>query len=214
MRRARLAAALTTLALVVLTPAAAHAAPVTLTAGHVDVFDVDYTGGVLSLDVLDGTGATEVERAPADVVLQVPAAAKITVPSGSSWSFLGASGGTAWVLPQSQNPALLFAGWNTLGVPAAAVQPGSLNLKLTAVAGPGRFSVYTIGAFGTPTKLFDSGDGLPDTRAVAAATHAHANWGFTEAGTYTATFEVTATLASTGTTVTTGAQPFTFTVLN
>lgn len=214
MRAARLAAALTTLALVALTPAAAHAAPVTLTTGHVDVLDIDYTGGALSLDVLDGTGATGVERAPADVILEVPAAAKVTVPSGSSWSFLGAPGGTAWVLPQSQNSALLFAGWNTLDVPASAVQAGSLSLKLTSVAGPGRFSVYTTGAFGTPTKLFDSGDGLPDTRAVAAATHAHANWGFTAAGSYTATFEVTATLASTGATITTGAQPFTFTVLN
>lgn len=214
MRGARLAAALTTLALVALTPAAAHAAPVTLTAGHVDVFDIDYTGGVLSLDLLDATGTTDVERAPADVVLQVPAAAKVTVPSGSSWSFLGAPGDTAWVLPQSQNSALLFAGWNALNVPAGAVQLNSLSLKLTSVAGPGRFVVYTTGSFGTPSKLFDSGDGLPDTRAVTAGTHAHANWGFTAAGTYTATFEVTAQSASTGAVITTGAQPFTFTVLN
>lgn len=187
------------------------AAPVTVTAGHVDVLDVNYAAGALTLGVLDGSGGAEVERAPADVVFGVPAAAKVTVPAGSAWSFLGTPGATAWVLPQSQNPALLFAGWNTFGVPADAVRPGSLTVRLTSVSGPGRFSVYTTGTFGTPARLFDSGDGLPDARTVAAATHAHANWAFSAAGSYTATFEATATLTG-GATVTTGPQPFTFTV--
>lgn len=210
--RARLVAALVGV-VVVLTPGVAQAAPVTLTEGHVDVLDVDYSGSAITLDVLDSTGGTAVDREPADVVFAVPAAAKVTVPSGSSWSFLGEAGSTAWVLPQSNTAGLLFAGWDTTGVPASAIQPGSLTFRLTSVSGPGRFSIYTTGSFGTPTKLFDSGDGLPDTLAVAANTHAHANWGFTAAGTYTATFEVTATLAS-GATVTTGAKPFTFTVTN
>ena len=192
--------------------APAQAATVTLTSGHVDVLDVDYSAGALALTVNDGTGATEVERNPADVVLQVPAAAKVTVPSGSAWSFLGAAGSTAWVLPQNNTAGLLWAGWNTAEVPSGVLQGNSVTFRLTSVAGPGAVSVYTVSA-GTPTKLYDSSDGLPDSRTVARNVHAHANWGFTQAGTYTVTFEVTGRLASTGATITTGAKAFTFTVL-
>ena len=192
--------------------APAQAASDTLSSGHVDVLDVDYAGGALTLNVLDGTGSGEVERAPADVVFEVPAAAKITVPSGSAWSFLGAPGSTAWVLPQSNTAGLLFAGWNTAEIPSGALQLNSVTFNLTNVSGPGTFSVYTV-AGGTPTKLFDSSDGLPDARNVARNSHAHANWGFTQAGTYTVTFEVTGRLASTGATVSSGAHTYTFTVL-
>lgn len=192
--------------------APAQAAPVTLTSGHVDVLDIDYASGALTLAVLDGTGSTDVQRAPADVVLQVPAAAKVTVPSGSAWSFLGPAGGTAWVLPQSNTAGLLYAGWNTLDVPSGVLQLNSVTVKLTGVSGPGTFSVYTVSG-GTPTRLYDSSDGLPDTRTVARNTHAHANWGFTAPGTYTVSFEVTGRLASTGATISSGVQAFTFTVL-
>jgi surface-anchored protein len=208
----RIAAALLTATIIGGTAAPAQAAPITLTSGHADVLDVDYAAGSLQLNVLDGTGGGEVERAPADVVFGVPAAAKITVPSGTSWSFLGTAGGTAWVLPQSNTAGLLWPGWNTAEIPSGVLQGNSVTFKLTAVTGPGTFSVYTVSG-GTPTRLFDSADGLPDTRSVARNSHSHANWGFTAAGTYTVTFEVTATLAATGATVTSGAQAFTFTVL-
>jgi surface-anchored protein len=184
------------------------AAPTTLSAGHVDVLDVDYNAGALVLSVNDDAA----ERDPADVVLQVPAAAKVTVPSGSGWSFLGAPGATAWVLPQSSTSGLLWAGWNTTEIPSGVLQGNSVTFKLNSVTGPGNVSVYTVSA-GTPTRLYDSSDGLPDTRAVARNVHAHANWGFTAAGTYTVTFEVTGKLASTGATVTTSAKAFTFDVL-
>ncbi|GAB7044195.1 MULTISPECIES: choice-of-anchor M domain-containing protein [Catenuloplanes] len=205
MRGRLLAAALTAAVAGTLVATPAQAAPVTLTAGHVDVLDVDYTGGALTLDLRDGTGATPVERNPADVTLAVPAAAKVTVPSGSAWSFLGTPGSTAWVLPQSQNPSLLYAGWDTTGATGAT----GLTIRLTGVSGPGRFSVYTTGAFGTPSKLFDSGDGLPDGLAVATGTHAHANWAFGAAGTYTVTFEVTGAGG-----LSSGARTYTFQVSN
>lgn len=190
----------------------ASAATVTLSSGHVDILDVDYAAGTLTLTLNDGTGSIEVERNPADVVLQVPATAKITVPSGPAWSFLGPAGGTAWVLPQSSTAGLLFAGWNTAEVPSGQLQGNAVTFRLNSVAGPGAVSIYTVSA-GTPTRLFDSSDGLPDMRSVARNTHAHANWGFTAAGTYTVTFEVTARLASTGATISTGAKAYTFTVL-
>ncbi|WP_051798111.1 choice-of-anchor M domain-containing protein [Catenuloplanes japonicus] len=191
--RARLAAVALTAAVagsLLATPA--QAAPITLSAGHVDVLDVDYAGGVVTLDLRDGTGSTPVDRNPADVILDVPAAARTTVPSGTAWSFLGTAGSTVWVLPQSQNANLLFAGWDTTGATGAP----ALTFRLTAVSGPGRFSVYTTGSFGTPTKLFDSGDGLPDSLAVPVGTHAHANWAFSAAGTYAVTFDVNGVAAT------------------
>ncbi|MGW3891520.1 choice-of-anchor M domain-containing protein [Micromonospora chokoriensis] len=192
------------------TPVAA--APVVLSSGHVDVIDVDYAAGALSVNVLDGTGTTSVERNPADVLFRVPNTAKITVPGGSAWSFLG-TGGQAWVLPQSSTGGLLWAGWNTTEVPSGIFQNNRVTFKLTSVSGPAGFSIYTVSG-GTPTVLFDSGNGLPDSLNVNYNTHAHANWGFDAAGTYAVTFEVTGKLAATGATVSSGAKTFTFEVLS
>ena len=164
MRRLLTAAALAA-TLIVAGGSPAHAAT-TLTSGHVDVLDVDYTApGTLTLNVGDGTGGALVERHPADVVLQVPAAAKITVPAGSAWSFLGTAGGAAWVLPQGSTSGLLWAGWNTDEVPSGVFQSNSVTFRLNSFTGPGHVSVYTVSA-GAPTRLFDSSDGLPDTRSV------------------------------------------------
>ncbi|MEU7588158.1 choice-of-anchor M domain-containing protein [Micromonospora sp. NPDC049230] len=191
------------------TPVAA--APIVLSSGHVDVIDVDYAAGALTVNVLDGTGGTAVERNPADVLFRVANTAKITVPSGSAWSFLGTVG-QAWVLPQSSTAGLLWAGWNTTEVPGGVFQNNRVTFKLTSVSGPGGFSIYTVSG-GTPTVLFDSGNGLPDSLNVNYNTHAHANWGFDAAGTYAVTFEVTGKLASSGATVSSGAKTFTFEVL-
>jgi surface-anchored protein len=116
------------------------------------------------------------------------------------------------VLPQGNTSGLLWAGWNTTEVPSGVFQANSVTFRLNSFSGPGHVSVYTVSS-GTPTRLFDSSDGLPDTRTVTYNTHAHASWGFTQAGTYTVNFEVTGKLLSTGATITTGVKAFTFTVL-
>ncbi|MBQ0988598.1 choice-of-anchor M domain-containing protein [Micromonospora sp. PSH03] len=201
-----------TTALLVGTATPVAAAPVVLSSGHVDVIDVDYAAGALTVNVLDGTGTTSVERNPADVLFRVPNTGKITVPGGAAWSFLG-TGGQAWVLPQSSSAGLLWAGWNTTEVPSGIFQNNRVTFKLTSVSGPAGFSIYTVSG-GTPTVLFDSGNGLPDSLNVTYNTHAHANWGFDAAGTYAVTFEVTGKLASSGATVSSGAKTFTFEVLS
>lgn len=188
----------------------AQAATVTLSQGHVDVLDVNLAGGAFSVKVKDDTGSSPVEHDPADVVLNVKTDAKTTVPSGSQWSFLGPAGSTIWVLPRVQDPDLLWAGWNTEDVAASALT-GSANFSLTGVTGPGNVVVYRPNGISPPTVLFHSGNGLPDTIAVPAATHAHETWAFTAAGTYTATFQITGTLAGGGA-ATPGNATLTFTV--
>ncbi|RKN22096.1 hypothetical protein D7147_05050 [Micromonospora musae] len=199
-----------TAALLTGTATPAIAAPVVLSSGHVDVIDVDYASGALTVNVLDGTGTTDVERNPADVLFRVPNTAKITVPGGSAWSFLGTDG-QAWVLPQASAAGLLYAGWNTTEVPNGVFQNNRVTFKLTSVSGPAGFSVYTVSG-GAPTVLFDSGNGLPDSLNVNRNVHAHVNWGFDAAGTYAVTFEITGKLASTGATVS-ATNTFTFEVL-
>ncbi|MGA4687231.1 choice-of-anchor M domain-containing protein [Micromonospora sp. AB353] len=206
-----LAGLVLTAALLAGTTTPVAAAPLVLTSGHVDIIDVDYAAGALTVNVLDGTGPTGVERDPADVLFRVPNTAKVSVPGGSSWAFLG-TGGQAWVLPQSNTAGLLWAGWNTTEVSAGVFQNNRVAFKLTSVSGPAGFSLYTVSG-GTPSVLFDSGNGLPDSLNVNRNTHTHANWGFDAAGTYAVTFEVTGKLAATGSTVTSGPKTFTFEVL-
>ncbi|MFI0446497.1 choice-of-anchor M domain-containing protein [Actinomadura sp. 6N118] len=209
---ARTVVALVATLVALLGTAAPASAAVTLTSGHVDVIDVNYASGNLTVQVRDETTGTAVERSPADVVLQVPAAAKITVPSGSQWSFLGTAGSTVWVLPQNQVSGLLWAGWNANDVATGVFANNQLTFELVSVTG-GQFSMYTT-SLGNPTVRFHSRSAGPKTQLVSAKAHSHANWAFNTAGTYTVTFKVTGTLAGTTTTKTSGNVSFTFQVLN
>jgi surface-anchored protein len=203
--RRMLAAAGIAVAVVLGTAGPAGAAPLVISAGHVDVVDVDYAAGVLNVQLLDGGG---VEHDPAAVELQVLPGARTTVPANAAYSFLGAPGDPVWILPQTQNVNLLWAGWNSTDVPAGVFQSNTMQLSLISVTG-GELAVYTNG-IGGPTVLFDNGNGLPDTRALATGAHTHANWAFSSAGTYTVTFRVSGTL-TTGAIVSDDAT-YTFTV--
>ncbi|MEV6281991.1 choice-of-anchor M domain-containing protein [Kribbella sp. NPDC051770] len=197
--------------LMTLAPVAAAYAATTISSGHVDAVDVDWTGTALTLDLRDGTVTPNVDRNPADVVLNAVSASRTSVPSGSAYAFLGTPGSPVWILPQTQAAAIVWPGFNTEGVPSGALQGNSVSVRLVSVTGPADVSVYTTSALGTPTVWFDSGNGLPDSRAIPVNTHAHANWAFEAAGTYKVVFEATGT-TSAGATVSTGQQTYTFTV--
>ncbi|MGW0487507.1 choice-of-anchor M domain-containing protein [Streptomyces olivaceus] len=190
--------------------APAQAATVTLSEGHVDVVDIGYEDGTLELALADGTTGTEVERDPADVLLHVKPEAETTVPGNSAYAFLGSPGDAVWILPQSLNADLLYAGWSAHEVDAGAFQGDSVQLRLTAVSGPADVSVYDI-VDGTPERRFDSGDGLPDSVNVTAGEHHHTNWAFEAEGDYTLTFEAAGTLLD-GTAVNSAAVDYHFTV--
>jgi surface-anchored protein len=200
--RTLLAAAGIAAAVMVGTAGTASAEPIST--GHVDVVDVDYASGALTVQAL----VNGVERDPATVELVVKNAAKTTVPNSSAYSFLGAPGDPVWILPQTQNANLLWPGWNATDVPGGTFQSNTLQMSMTSVTG-GELAIYSTG-LGGPTVLFDNGNGLPDTRPLAVGAHTHANWAFSSAGTYTVTFRVSGTLTN-GTTVFDEAT-YTFTV--
>lgn len=204
MRLTRKLLAAVGIAAAIMVGAAGTASAEPITTGHVDVIDVDYASGALTVQAL----VNGVERDPTTVELVVLNGAKATVPNSAAYSFLGAPGDPVWILPQTQNANLLWPGWNSTDVPSGVFQSNTLQMSLTSVTG-GELAIYTT-SLGNPTVLFDNGNGLPDTRPLATGAHAHANWAFSNAGTYTVTFRVTGTLTN-GTTISDDAT-YTFTV--
>jgi surface-anchored protein len=175
----------------------AHAAGTTLSKGHVDVLDVEYDGIGLELHVHDESVTPDVEYDPANVVIQALPASAYTVPSGSCYTHLGTAGSTVYRLPQVENTNLLWPGISGEHLSAGVFQSDRVQVKLTSVSGPGKITVYKNGLCPVNNRYYDSGDAaLTNTKDIAAGEHDHANWVFTKAGTYTATFEVSGTLTN------------------
>ncbi|HCT77458.1 MAG TPA: hypothetical protein DGT23_12865 [Micromonosporaceae bacterium] len=194
------------------TPAQA-ATPVVLSQGHVDVIGVAYEDGQLHVHVHDETVEPGVEREPCDVIFEVKSAARTTVPDDPAYAFLGNAGDSVWILPEVEDPNLLFAGLGTEEITAGQLAGDTINVKLSAVYGPGDVSVFTTNEFGAPAIIFDSGNGLPDALALAAGSHQHANWAFENAGWYRLVFRVTARDAVTNALVSSGPVSLRFKVV-
>nr|WP_093620656.1 choice-of-anchor M domain-containing protein [Actinoplanes philippinensis] len=192
------------------TPALA-ADQVVLSQGHTDAVDVRYEGGQLRLKVKDDTVSPAVVRDPADVTFQVLPAAETVVPDLPAFAFLGAPGSKIWMLPQVQDPALLWPGWNTTTLTSGVFAGDRISLSLVGVDGPGDVTLFDTNSLGTPSIKFRSNDGLPDRLDVPVHTHAHAGWVFSATGTYTLTFQADATLAD-ASTLTTGPVDYRFVV--
>jgi surface-anchored protein len=206
-------AVITAIATVAVAGVTGPANAATIQSGHLDAFDIDYVNGSLTLDIKTYSPAND-DLSPAGTTLRVLSSSTITVPSGTAWSCLGPAGSTMYVAPQTQNPNLLYAGWNTEDVPAAQ---GPVRLQLVSVTGPAgaRFALYTTAGFpATPTFRLNSnsapGCGLTLwPGGIAAGTHAHGNWAFSALGTYTLTFQAT---AQNGAGATSGTVSYTFQV--
>lgn len=170
--------------------------------GHTDVFGVAYEDGDLHLHVHHETAG---ELDPCSTLLVVREQAATTVPTDPAFAFLGDAGDTVWILPDANDPELLFAGWGAEELPTGVFTGDQVRLDITGVTGAGKLSLFTVDDFGAPTVLADSGDPAPDALTVTAGGHGHLNWGFTESGWYGVNVTATGTLAD-GTTVTDSAR--------
>ena len=189
------------------------ACPVVLDHGHVDVVGLAYEDSRLQIAVHDESGAVEVEHAPEDVVLRALPAARTTVPGGPAYAFLGTAGQPVWILPEVQNPDLLWAGFGAEELQPGIFKDDAVDVKFLSLSGPGRLAVYTDDVFGDPeTVLVDSGDGLPDTVGLHAGDHTHANWAFSKPGTYTLQVQAGGRLAADNRQVTSRTVTYTFQV--
>lgn len=190
--------------------AASGTRPVVLNEGHADVIAVAFEDGELDLHVHDEEA--DAEHAPEDVTIQVLPAAETTVPTDPAFGFLGEPGDPVWILPQIEDPELLFAGLAT-----EEVEPGDLvndQVRVTlAVFGPGEVALYIEDFLGLPSEiLFDTGDGKLNTFTLTAGTHTHANWAFSQPGNYYWAVTTTARVAGTNQFVTSGVSLYHFQV--
>ncbi|MBT0774027.1 choice-of-anchor M domain-containing protein [Kineosporia sp. J2-2] len=161
-----------------------------LDSGHVDL-GPKFDDGRWSLLVHDDVaqadgGATSVWRHPDQTVFSVSDAARMAMPEDDAYSFLGsAPGQDVYVVPQTQNPGVVWLGWNTQDPEVMERIDRGVTLSLTGVQGPGKLSVYLqSGSFGAPDVLWRSDTAQAQPFWVDVNTHTHANWVFTEPGVY------------------------------
>ncbi|ARQ69126.1 choice-of-anchor M domain-containing protein [Streptomyces marincola] len=174
--------------------------------GHIDAFNVTAEGGGLVLDLMEDVTGSHVRHAPEDVILHVtPDALTEDIPA----QYPGSPSG--YLLPLTQDPDLIWPGWNTNGVAGSGYT--DVEIDITAVDGPGAVYLYTTNTFGGVVSLLeDGGHELPGTVREERPAHTHAQWTFAEAGEYTLTARATATDPETGESVTSGTETYTFAV--
>lgn len=190
-------------ALVLTLVAAAPASAATLDAGHVDALAPQLTGGRLELKVKDDTVRPAAVRDVSDVLFVVKPEAQVPVPPGAAFAFLGGSGARVSILPQTQDPRVLWPGWSTEHPSLVGAFGGSLRFALEQVEGPGRFHLFASDPFGGIGQRFASSSPdatFPTSNAwtVGPREHVHANWAFSAPGDYALRFRVSGTLAGGG----------------
>ena len=187
------------------------------TAEHGDVFAIGYEGGELEPHVhieggvINGMFVADDEYEPDDIVTVVPYSTFNYIsgvggrPAGAEWDPVGVAASTGfYFLPQVDAGA---GGADALGAPFAGIgteelTPGDwstpISIQLVSVSGPGDFSFWQDGL--SPTFFMSSADGIDgsDVFIQAAGGHDHANWGFTEPGSYGITVRVSGTHAVDG----------------
>jgi surface-anchored protein len=119
---------------------------------------------------------------PEEAILVVVEKARLELPPGTPF---GAGGDPLWILPQSQDPDLLYLGTDA-GAIVQGVFSGSLILNLKEVQGPGDFFLWQAGQVGGLNVRMNSADGITeeDRTTPFAGSHEHFNWGFSTSGVY------------------------------
>jgi surface-anchored protein len=177
--------------------------------GHVDVIDIALEDGMLEMGI--HAHDLDVEFEPEEVVLFAKPESRTRVPSDPQFSFLGSPGANVWILPQVQQPRILWPGFATEEIDMGALAGDTVELRLVGEAGPGTMIVYSTDAFGTPMVQLNSRSG-PYMIPLPVGSHAHSNWAFTATGRYELTFEASGRLAGSGAMISTGNVTYVFDV--
>lgn len=168
--------------------------------GHTDVgLAYDATANEWELHVHDEENDAEYFPAT-DALLVVRPQALTTIQPGAQWSFLGNAGNSTWILPNTENPDLLFLGIGAEEIDAGVFTGDSLSLTLKNVSGPGQFALFDLDSFGDPLVHWNSADGFGDVLSVATGGHSHFNWAFSAPGDYVVTLEASGISALNGAT--------------
>jgi surface-anchored protein len=196
------------------------AGPKILDTGHTDLA-INYSPDADAWDVNVGSDALGEIYDADDLILQVKGEAKTNVPPSAAFGFLGSAGDPIWILPNVQNESLLYLGYGAEGIPDGIFVGNQVKVALKSVTGlggvaaPGYFFSYGADSFANPVVYFNTKDGISsnDVATVQSGGDAHISWAFSQPGDYEVTVEVSGTLVSTNTTVTSGPVTYTFSVL-
>lgn len=174
--------------------------------GHIDAFTVSAGAGRAVLQIKEDVTGHNVLREVETVLLRVKASAyRNDIPAGTP----GAPAG--YVLPLTQNPQLIWPGWDTNRTAASGYS--DVSILITAVDGPGRVTLSSQGSFGNITPLLTNGGyQLPGTLRERSPAHTHAQWVFSDAGIYKIRAHAVATNPSTGQSLQTAAHTYVFQV--
>ncbi|MFR9724321.1 TIGR03773 family transporter-associated surface protein [Streptomyces sp. MS19] len=166
-----------------------------LDTGHVDI-GPRFLDGDWRLAGRDDSVVPPVWHTPDDIVVRVADAAIQQAPDRPEFGFLDAEPGSdVHVIPQTQQPDVVWLGWNTQDPEVMDSVARGVTLTLHGVEGPGHFSVFLQnGDLGAPDVLWDGDEAGPQDIWVDVNTHTHANWVFTEPGVYALDVEVAAEL--------------------
>jgi surface-anchored protein len=168
-------------------PSAISSEPITLETGHIDAFNPVATGdGRIQLALKEDVTGSGVLHTPESVTLKVKESARTAIPDG----YPGAPGG--YLLPLTQNPDLIWPGWDTMHAGAAVgvadLNTGRADITISDVQGPGDVYIFSQSGFGALKSLLTNGGyQLPGTIHQDGLAHVHTNWVFTEPGRYSLT---------------------------
>lgn len=164
---------------------------IAFTRQHVDIRMVFRADADTPITVQIRDGDRGINYPATNTVLVVSEQAKLAIPAG--FEMFGPEGSPLWVLPQSQDPALLFLGFSSEGFPRDLFD-GRLRLQLKEVRGPGSVFLWQADSAGGVTLRINSKDSLDaDDRIEPLINgHDHYNLGFTTAGLYELVFQPSA----------------------
>ncbi|EYT56812.1 membrane protein [Leucobacter sp. UCD-THU] len=178
---------------------------VVLETGHIDAFNVAAADGQAVLQLKEDVTGLNVIREAESVLLRVKESAYGAVPPG-----IAGAPAQGYVLPLSQDPDLIWPGWNTLGFTEASGYT-NVSINVVGVDGPGRIFLATQDSLGAWSPIMD-GFAMPGTIRVPHPAHTHAAWVFSAKGNYKLTVNATATSPATGRTLTTETHTYMFQV--
>jgi surface-anchored protein len=168
-------------------------------------FEVVFEEGELDLAYHMGAGAIIDGKAleedtafhPEDLIVVLTEEAEILRPAGEQWDASGVDANEPlWVIPQIEQEGVPALGLG-FDIPVGVLLDDLVTLSLVAMAGPGDLSLWENNAFGQPTFLMSTQQGILES-PFPNDLHAHYNWGFTAPGDYILVFEASGNLVEGG----------------
>lgn len=165
---------------------------------HADAISTFWDDGRLVLGAMADTPENHTRYDPESTWFHLDDDAKFAgLPAG--FEFVAPQGTPIWFASETQDPAILWPGFSSQSVPRGVLDDEDITLTLESVTGPGDVELWTSDVFGMVGRRLWSSDEDFTSFVLDTNTHVHANWAFTEPGTYELTVRASASVAGSST---------------